>query len=191
MTHMRRTTNAMVNYIGRNVPLEIAIPLFIQRLESRTVSNERGCKFYTGSTNSDGYGKVSLQGRSVLIHRWIFEQHHGPIPKGILVCHQCDTPQCWNIDHLFAGTSQDNLQDCAKKGRHTNGSKTHCPRGHDYSVPGNARYNDAGNGRLRRQCVICTRARLRITAGWPKDLAYSMPPQGHGYRPVKANWSRT
>jgi hypothetical protein len=164
MTHMRRTTNALVNYIGRNVPLEVAIPLFIQRLESRTVSNERGCKYYTGSTNSDGYGKVSFQGRSVLIHRWIFEQHHGPIPRGILICHECDTPQCWNIDHLFAGTSQDNLQDCAKKGRHTNGAKTHCPRGHEYNDQ-NMRYTDAGKGRKRRACIVCQRARLRIKAG--------------------------
>lgn len=171
---MRRTTNAMVNYIGRNVPPEVAIPLFMQRIESCSVVNENGCKFWTKSTNSDGYAKVSFQGKAILLHRWIYEQHNGPIPKGILICHRCDTPQCWNIEHLFAGTSQDNLRDCAAKGRHTNGAKTHCPRGHAYTSE-TTKWTDAGKGRKRRSCAICNRIRQRIESGWSAEEAASLP----------------
>ena len=189
MSHKYRTTNAKVEYIGRNVPKEIAVPLFLKRLWSRTEVNDRGCMFWTGSTNSDGYGKISFQNKPVLLHRWIYEQHHGHIPKGILICHRCDTPQCWNIAHLFAGTSQDNLLDCARKGRHTNGSKTHCRHGHEYT-PENTLMTDAGKGRWRRSCKTCSRIRQRITAGWSKEEAISTPPPtSHRERALRA-WAR-
>jgi hypothetical protein len=178
----------MVNYIGRNVPKEIAVPLFLKRLWTRTEVNLRGCMFWTGSTNSDGYGKISFQGKPVLLHRWIYEQRHGAIPKGILICHRCDTPQCWNVEHLFAGTSQDNLRDCAMKGRHTNGSKKNCRRGHEYT-PENTLITDAGKGRKRRACKRCAVINQRLRAGWPKDLALTLPSQKPGYKPVRANWA--
>jgi len=33
------------------------------------------------------------------------------------VLHSCDTPACWNPDHLFLGTQADNVHDCIQKGR--------------------------------------------------------------------------
>jgi hypothetical protein len=50
-------------------------------------------------------------------HRAAWMIYRGPIPKGMMVCHQCDVPICVNPDHLFLGTATDNMRDAAKKGR--------------------------------------------------------------------------
>jgi hypothetical protein len=148
-----------------------------------------GCWLWTGRLQAWGYGFFSYRGENAA-HRAMYRLTTGkPIPRKMRVCHTCDVRRCVNPDHLWLGTQQQNIQDCAKKGRHTNGAKKQCRRGHEYT-PGSFRYTDAGKGRKRKQCIVCQRARLRINAGWPEQLAYSMPPQGHGYRPVKANWAR-
>ena len=77
------------------------------------------CWLWTANTN----GKYGLLGstknrdRSDYAHRISWEMHYGPIPDGMCVCHHCDTPLCVRPDHLFLGTTQDNLADCGKKGR--------------------------------------------------------------------------
>jgi hypothetical protein len=38
-------------------------------------------------------------------------------PEGAILCHRCDTPECIEPAHIFPGTHQDNMRDCALKGR--------------------------------------------------------------------------
>jgi hypothetical protein len=42
---------------------------------------------------------------------------HGPVPAGLFVLHHCDNRLCYNVDHLFLGTMQDNTDDMIAKGR--------------------------------------------------------------------------
>jgi len=75
------------------------------------------CLEWQGTRIHSGYGKTSLDGKTVAAHRlaWIFS--HGPIPPGLYVCHSCDNPPCVEPSHLWLGTNTDNMQDMVSKGR--------------------------------------------------------------------------
>lgn len=78
-----------------------------------------GCVLWTGPIYSaQGYGTFQFPGYSGdYAHRAVWSVFHGPIPKGLFVCHRCDVPQCVNPLHLFVGTAQDNVADRDRKGR--------------------------------------------------------------------------
>lgn len=73
-----------------------------------------GCLVWRGVTDQCGYGRYGARKKA---HRVAYEDAHGPIPKGMCVCHRCDNPRCCEIDHLFLGTQQDNTADRVLKGR--------------------------------------------------------------------------
>lgn len=76
-----------------------------------------GCWLWESTTDSKGYGRL-IQDRKVLsAHRASWMIHRGAIPKGLCVCHRCDTPLCVNPAHLFLGTQRDNIQDASRKQR--------------------------------------------------------------------------
>lgn len=78
------------------------------------------CWIYTGPTTKDGYGVIGVgrgRGSQRRAHRAAYEEFIGPIPRGMLVCHRCDTPRCIKPNHLFLGTPKDNTQDMLRKSR--------------------------------------------------------------------------
>jgi len=83
------------------------------------VSSPAGCWLWKGPFKKDThqYGWVGYKRTQIHAHRlaWIF--FRGDIPKGMLVCHSCDVPQCVNPEHLFLGTNADNMHDMRDKGR--------------------------------------------------------------------------
>ena len=71
----------------------------------------------------DGYGRFSVNGRTIAAHRWAYEQLVGPIPPGLQLDHLCHTRdvakcirsgecthrRCVNPDHLEPVTSRENV----------------------------------------------------------------------------------
>ena len=84
------------------------------------VEKTESCWLYRGFCDPTGYGIISDgtgPHRNKRVHRLSWEQHYGPIPDGMLVCHHCDVRNCIRPDHLFVGTEKDNTDDMVSKGR--------------------------------------------------------------------------
>jgi hypothetical protein len=82
------------------------------------------CLIWTGKKSSDGYGVVRYQRKQFLLHRLIWQGVNGPIAEGKLILHKCDTPSCFNPNHLFIGTYLDNNRDRMNKGRSAIGERS-------------------------------------------------------------------
>lgn len=80
--------------------------------------NANGCRICVShKPNNDGYVIVRIGGKKESLHRYVFEEVHGPIPDGMQVMHKCDNPKCSEITHLELGTAAQNSFDAAAKGR--------------------------------------------------------------------------
>lgn len=77
-----------------------------------------GCWEWTGYKSTHGYGKVRVGGPQVLAHRVSYTIFVGPISPFQQALHKCDNPGCVNPDHIFLGTSKDNMADMARKKRY-------------------------------------------------------------------------
>ncbi len=78
---------------------------------------ETGCILWTGPVGNHGYGYFYVSKGRYTSHRAAYETFVGPIPEGMMVCHKCDVKLCINPEHLFLGTVDDNMKDCAVKRR--------------------------------------------------------------------------
>lgn len=83
--------------------------------------NEKNCFEWIGPFDKDGYGVTTFSPNKVRkiirVHRLIYFLLKDEIIEGMLVCHACDNPKCFNINHIFLGTNKDNCQDREEKGR--------------------------------------------------------------------------
>lgn len=80
----------------------------------------QACWPWTGGTfhKRGGYGKVQIGGKVRRAHVVAWEWHYGrKVPKGKVVRHSCDNPECVNPAHLLLGTQADNVRDRVERGR--------------------------------------------------------------------------
>lgn len=92
--------------------------VYIRFMRKWTPEPFSGCWLWTASARN-GYGSMAGENGTTnrIASRISWELHRGPIPDGLDVLHQCDTPLCVNPDHLFLGTTTDNMEDAKRKGR--------------------------------------------------------------------------
>lgn len=100
---------------------------FWKKVDKAPGHGPRGdCWVWTGCKGSQGYGwiymgRVNERPRVGSTHRLSYAIHKGPPPDELDVLHECDNPPCINPAHLFLGTQDDNMKDCARKGRTARG----------------------------------------------------------------------
>lgn len=130
------------------------------------------CRAWMGTRLPAGYGRrdaptESGRTKKVLVHRWVWEQVHGPIPDGMIVMHLCDHPACFRLDHLSLGTTLDNARDAASKGRQNKGTDCHSAKLTEETVL--SIYNSAEYGNVlaaRYGVADATISRIRSGETW-------------------------
>ena len=91
-------------------------------------TNLTGCWLWTRSMSEQGYGRVRYQGQEWKASRLAWHLTYGD-PGDLSVLHHCDNPPCCNPNHLFKGTSKDNMQDMVNKERHPRNKTGYLPSG--------------------------------------------------------------
>lgn len=136
-----------------------------QRFEAKFTRATKGCWEWIAAIDPSGYGRFSVKlgptrkdYRMKLAHRVSYETYSGPIPAGLDLDHLCRNRRCVNPDHLEPVTRSENLRRSPLMGN-ASLSKTHCPRGHEYSAE-NTRVTKSDS----RSCRSCERARNREKA---------------------------
>lgn len=82
---------------------------------------ETGCWIWQKGKSKDGYGQFSFKNRNYRAHWVAYRLYVGPIPRGMLVLHRCDSPACVNPKHLFLGDNATNMADMVQKNRQVKG----------------------------------------------------------------------
>lgn len=76
------------------------------------------CLIWQGAVGSGGSYGVYRGGdmipgrgrRHVYVHRAIWEALRGPIPDGLVIDHECNTPLCCNVEHMKVTTQAENAR---------------------------------------------------------------------------------
>jgi len=113
------------------------------------------CYGWTGRPNKiSGRAMFCIDNNSMNASRSSWILYVGTIPDGMQVNHHCDNVICTRTEHLYLGTSKQNMNDRDNRGRHNNQNKnkTHCKRGHEFNE-----VNTQLPKRGGRECFICRR----------------------------------
>lgn len=126
-------------------------------LSNVSVDKESGCWNWNKSKNQKGYGHIKVKEKGLKPHRIVFAEFNGEIKEGYVIDHICKNRACCNPDHLRQVTLKENTLENSNSLQAINAKKTHCIRGHAFSVE-NTYINNSKEG-IKRQCIRCVTER--------------------------------
>ena len=120
-------------------------------------------------------------GRSFLapIHHLVLESFVGPRPADYEACHYDDNPLNNTLSNLRWDTRSANMADRVRNRIWHQSIKTHCPRGHEYTVENTVR-SDGGRS---RSCRTCRSERSKLAAELKKQGQIRCPVAGCENKP--------
>jgi len=68
------------------------------------------CHIYQGQITKQGYPRRESNHGTVLVHRQVYIDAHGPVPDGIDVHHRCEQTDCVRLDHLELWTRSQHIR---------------------------------------------------------------------------------
>ncbi|MGH9644860.1 MAG: HNH endonuclease signature motif containing protein, partial [Terriglobales bacterium] len=86
------------------------------------VRKTRHCWIWQGRVAPSGYGQYHNNGQH-FAHRYAYSITNGPIPRGLVIMHECDVPLCCRPSHLRLGTQKENMARVKALGHATGGAR--------------------------------------------------------------------
>lgn len=84
----------------------------VERLKnSYIVDSNTGCWKYTGYIATNGYGQITVNKKTLRVHRFAYETFVGPLDPELEICHSCNCKSCINPEHLRQDTKSSNAID--------------------------------------------------------------------------------
>jgi len=136
-------------------------------------------KYPKASLLKSGHVRVFLSGRSRTVHSLVATSFIGPYPDGHEVRHINGVPSDNRVGNLVYGTKSENSYDSITHGTHFQAMKTHCKRGHEFTLE-----NTQQADKNVRSCLACRRMRYANGNGGDVQAPTSKRthcPQGHEY----------
>lgn len=94
-----------------------------KHIYDRVEKQPNGCWRWLGNHDAHGWGNATHRGKTMGVHRISWEIENGPIPKGVVISHECGVLDCINPEHLFATTRAERARLSVAKGRTPVGSR--------------------------------------------------------------------
>lgn len=119
---------------------------------------------------SGGYARVTYENQRNLLHRLslhVYKEFDLNSHLDALHIQFCPNKNCWNPEHLYAGTEKQNSADSVAIGTHHLGRRTHCKYGHLLD----SKFKSWDRDKSHRYCSICRTERVRRWRAKTKALA--------------------
>jgi hypothetical protein len=72
---------------------------FLHRVIGDADLNGLACILWPGALSAGGYPRTTLDGVTIMLHKFIYERQYGPLPEGVRLKNECGFRNCINPSH--------------------------------------------------------------------------------------------